>query len=58
MENKKRGLVIDTRSVDTSDDYAIDYWLQELKTTKNKLFAAVAEVGDDFEAVKKQLKKS
>jgi hypothetical protein len=58
MENKRKGPVVDNRSVDTGDDYAIDYWLQELKTTKNKLLAAVAEVGDDFETVKRQLKKN
>ena len=42
----------DTRSIDTSDDYAVGYWMQELNTTKVKLLAAVAEVGDSFEAVK------
>ncbi|MCO5948451.1 DUF3606 domain-containing protein [Mucilaginibacter sp. RT5R15] len=47
----------DTRSIDTGDDYALSYWMQELNTTKVKLLAAVAEVGDSFEAVKKQLKK-
>jgi hypothetical protein len=54
MENKRT----DTRSVDTSDDYAVDYWTQELNTTKTKLLAAVVEVGDSLEAVKKQLKKT
>jgi len=58
MENRKRGLIIDTRSVDTGDDYTVDYWTYELKTTKSKLLAAVAEVGDDFEAVRKQPRKS
>lgn len=57
MENKRKRPVTYTRSVDTSDDYAVDYWTQELKTTKVKLLAAVAEVGDSFEAVKRQLKK-
>jgi hypothetical protein len=57
MENKRKGPVTDSRSVDTSDDYAIDYWIQELNTTKAKLLAAVAEVGDSFEAVKRQLKR-
>jgi hypothetical protein len=58
METKKRGLAADTRSVDINDDYAVDYWTQELNTTKSKLLAAVAEVGDAFEAVKRQLKKN
>ena len=57
METKGKGPIIDTRSVDINDDYAVDYWTQELNTTKGKLLAAVAEVGDSFEAVKKQLKK-
>lgn len=57
MENKIKERVPDTRTVDVADDYAIDYWTQELNTTKSKLLAAVAEVGDSFEAVKKHLKK-
>lgn len=57
MENKRKGPVADTRSVDMNDDYTVDYWIQELNTTKVKLLAAVAEVGDSFEAVKRQLKK-
>lgn len=57
MQVKKRIAVKDTRTVDTGDDYAIDYWVAQLSTTKSKLLAAVAEVGDDFAAVKKQLKK-
>jgi hypothetical protein len=58
METKRKGLVVDTRTVDTGDDYTVDYWTQELKTTKSKLLAAVVEAGNDFEAVKRQLKKS
>jgi hypothetical protein len=54
MENKRKSPLADTRSVDTNDDYAVDYWTQELNTTKGKLLAAVAEVGDSFEAVKGQ----
>ncbi len=57
MENKIKERVPDTRTVDVADDYAIDYWTQELNTTKSKLLAAVAEVGDSFEAIKKHLKK-
>jgi hypothetical protein len=57
MENKRKGRGADTRTVDTSDDYAIDYWVQELNTTKVKLLAAVSEVGDSFEAVKRQLRR-
>jgi hypothetical protein len=57
METKRKDPVADTRSVDTSDDYAVNYWTQELSTTKVKLLAAVAEVGDSFEAVKRKLKK-
>lgn len=57
METKKRAAVQDTRSVDLGDDYAVDYWTKQLNTTKAKLQAAVAEVGDSFEAVKRQLKK-
>jgi hypothetical protein len=57
MENKLKVRVPDTRSVDVADDYAIDYWTAELNTTKSKLLAAVTEVGDSFEAVKRQLKK-
>jgi len=47
----------DTRTVDTSDEYVVDYWMQELKTTKVKLLAAVAAAGDSIEAVKRQLKR-
>jgi hypothetical protein len=57
MEVKRKVPMPDTRSIDTTDDYAVVYWMQELNTTKLKLVAAVAEVGDSFEAVKKQLKK-
>jgi hypothetical protein len=57
MENKTKERAHDTRTVDVADDYAIDYWTQELNTTKSKLLAAVAEVGDSFEAIKKHLKK-
>lgn len=48
---------VDSRSVDISDDYAINYWILELNTTKTKLLAAVAEVGDAIAAVKKQLRR-
>jgi hypothetical protein len=58
METKKKGMFVDTRTVDTSDDYAVDYWMRELNTTKSKLLAAVNEVGSAFEAVKRQLKKN
>jgi hypothetical protein len=57
MENKRKTFIEDNRSVDISDDYAIDYWTLELNTTKSKLLAAVAEVGDTFNAVKKQLRR-
>lgn len=57
MENIKRGTANDTRSVSTDDDYVVEYWTQELNTTKSKLLAAVTAVGDSFEAVKKQLRK-
>lgn len=57
MENKKTNVLADGRTVDTSDDYAMDYWTRELNTTKVKLLAAVAEVGDSCDLVKKQLKK-
>jgi len=49
--------VADNRTVDTGDDYAVEYWTAELNTTKTKLLAAVAEVGDAYENVKKQLRK-
>ena len=58
MENKKPSQSEDNRSVDLSDDHLIEYWTQELKATKSKLLAAIAEVGDQCQAVKKQLKKS
>jgi hypothetical protein len=57
MENKRKTMSVDSRSVDISDDYAIDYWILELNTTKTKLLAAVAEVGDAIAAVKKQLRR-
>jgi hypothetical protein len=58
MENKRKVSVPDTRSVDIDDDYAVDYWILELNTTKGKLLAAVAEVGGSFEEVKRQLKRT
>ena len=58
MEIKKKGVVTDMRSIDTGDDYAVEYWTLELNTTKSKLLAAVAEVGDSFDAVKKRLRKA
>ena len=58
MENKKRGVVIDTRTVNIDDDYAVEYWTRQLNTTQAKLLAAVNEVGNDYAEVKKQLKKS
>ena len=57
MEVRKKGLVINNRTIDTNDDYTINYWIKELNTTKSKLLAAVAEAGTDSEAVKKQLRK-
>jgi hypothetical protein len=57
MESKIKERAHDTRTVDVADDYAIDYWTLELNTTKSKLLAAVAEVGDSFEDVKRHLKK-
>jgi Protein of unknown function (DUF3606) len=57
MESKRKEPAAYMRRVDTDDDYAINYWVQELNTTKTKLIAAVAEVGDSFEAVKRQLMK-
>jgi hypothetical protein len=58
METKRKGMTADTRTVDTSDDYTVEYWIRELNTSKVKLLAAVAEVGDSFEAVKRQLKRA
>jgi len=58
METKRKVPVVDTRTIDMSDDYVVDYWMQELKTTKVKLLAAVAEVGDAFDAVKRHLRKT
>ncbi len=58
METKRKSVAADTRTIDISDEYAVDYWVQELKTTKTKLLAAVAEAGDAFEAVNRQLKKA
>lgn len=57
MENKKRGIIEDMRTVDLTDDYTVEYWTQELRTTKAKITAAIVEVGDVCEAVKKQLKR-
>ncbi|MES2377829.1 MAG: DUF3606 domain-containing protein [Bacteroidota bacterium] len=57
MEHKIKERTHDTRTVDVADDYAIEYWTVELNTSKGKLLAAVAEVGDAFEDVKRQLKK-
>jgi hypothetical protein len=56
MENRKLRSVADTRTVDIADEYAIDYWIKELNTTKPKLLAAVAAVGDSFTAVRRRLK--
>ena len=57
MENKKLSPYADTRSVDLSDDHMVEYWTNELKATKTRLLAAIAEVGDECRAVKKHLKK-
>jgi hypothetical protein len=57
MESKKKAVVVDGRTVDIADDYAIDYWTRELNTTKPKLLAAVAEVGEQFAEVKRYLRK-
>lgn len=57
METKKKAAMADGRTVDIADDYAVDYWTRELNTTKPKLLAAVAEVGSQFDAVKRYLRK-
>lgn len=57
MEPKRKHPAADTRTVDISDEYAVDYWIRELNTTQVKLLAAVAKAGNSFEAAKRQLKK-
>jgi hypothetical protein len=57
MENKKLSQSEDNRSIDLSDDHLIEYWTGEIKATKSKLLAAIAEVGDQCKLVKKQLKR-
>nr|WP_294941730.1 DUF3606 domain-containing protein [uncultured Mucilaginibacter sp.] len=57
MENKKLSQAEDNRGINLGDDHLIEYWTGELKATKSKLLVAIAEVGDQCELVKKQLKR-
>jgi hypothetical protein len=57
MDSKRKDLHYDARTVDIADDYAVYYLTVELNTTKEKLLAAVTEVGTSLEALKRKLKK-
>jgi hypothetical protein len=57
MERKLKPASADTRSVDTSDDYALEFWVKELNVSRAKLLAAVLVAGTSVPDVKKELKK-
>ncbi|MET3979754.1 hypothetical protein ABIB62_002344 [Mucilaginibacter sp. UYP25] len=57
MARKRAKTTQDTRTVDIEDQYALDFWTQQLGVTELKLKAAVKIVGSAFPAVRRELKK-
>lgn len=57
MGKRKYTSRIDGRIINIDDDYDIDYWITQLKTTKQKLQNAVKVAVTAVEDVKKELKK-
>jgi hypothetical protein len=49
--------VLDTRSVDIEDDYALEFWTKELNVSGHKLKAAVQAAGTSVPDIKRELKK-
>jgi len=57
MERKIKTRGPESRSIDISDDYALDYWAKELNVTQARLKNAVLVVGTAAIDVKRVLKK-
>lgn len=57
MERKLKPKGPETRSIDISDEYALDYWARELNVSHTKLRNAVLRVGCALIDVIKELKK-
>jgi hypothetical protein len=57
MIRKVKLKVLDTRSVDIEDDYALEFWTKELNVSGHKLKAAVQAAGTSVPDIKRELKK-
>ena len=49
---KRQEEFVDADSINMENDYEVQYWTSQLKVTNDKLKEAVAEVGNEIEAVK------
>ena len=54
-DKNKRGPA-DRSRISLSEDYEVRYWTQELGVTREELADAIAEVGNNAEAVRQKLK--
>lgn len=55
MDKNGRNAFRDPRSIDFQSDWEIGYWIKYLETTRDELLAAISEVGDSAEMVKRCL---
>jgi len=55
---KKQEEFADAARINTENDYELLYWTRQLKVTNDQLKEAVAEVGNEIEAVKVYLNKA
>jgi len=53
MERKLKTSLPDTRSIDTNDEYALEFWAGEFNVTLTKLKAAVVAAGTNAPDVKR-----
>jgi hypothetical protein len=54
-DKSKRGPA-DRSRISLSEDYEVRYWTHELGATRDELAAAIAEVGNNAEAVRQKLR--
>ena len=57
MERKVKPSQPDLRTIDISDDYALQFWAKEFNVSERKLIAVIAEVGDSAKDIRRELKK-
>jgi hypothetical protein len=57
MDNKTKTGSPDTKLINTSENYEVEYWSKEFGVSAEQLRAAVKAVGNSVAAVKKHLGK-